>query len=75
MDYWASLKSEIKLNNNFKLSYIMNYRLTALLGVGLLSLGTLVQAQDFDDIYYDGSESPKPTEKVITTPVRTSQVS
>ena len=53
----------------------MNYRLTALLGVGLLSLGTLVQAQDFDDIYYDGSESPKPTEKVITTPVRTSQVS
>ena len=53
----------------------MNYRLTALLGVGLLSLGTFVQAQDFDDIYYDGSESPKPTEKVITTPVRTSQVS
>ncbi len=51
----------------------MCYRLTALLGVGLLGLGMLAQAQDFDDIYYDGSESSKPTEKVITTPVRTSQ--
>lgn len=53
----------------------MDIRLTALLGVGLLSLGYMAQAQDFDDIYYDGSESPKPTEKVITTPVRTSQES
>lgn len=51
----------------------MNNRLTALLGVGILALGQMAQAQDYDDIYYDGSESPKPVEKVITTPVRTSQ--
>ena len=53
----------------------MDNRLTALLGIGLLSLGMHLQAQDYDDIYYDGSESNKKTEKVITTPVRSSRVS
>ncbi|MCQ2290207.1 MAG: hypothetical protein MJZ63_02895 [Muribaculaceae bacterium] len=53
----------------------MNNRFTAFLGVGLLSLSSLVQAQDYDDIYFDGKEAPKREEKVITTPVRATQTS
>lgn len=53
----------------------MDNRLTALLGIALLGSSIYAQAQDYDDIYYDGSESKKKTEKVMTTPVRSSTVS
>jgi len=35
----------------------MKYRVLALMGIMALSAGSLVLAQDYDDIYYDGSET------------------
>ena len=35
----------------------MKYRIFALVGLLALSAGSILQAQDYDDIYYDGSKS------------------
>lgn len=49
----------------------MKYRILGLLGVMALTAGSL-QAQDYDDIYYDASKAPKTTKKVkVETPVKT----
>lgn len=47
----------------------MNYRFFALLGTVALCLSSIVQAQDYDDIYYNESSKPKKTAKtkVATT--------
>ena len=51
---------------------IMKYRVLALMGVLALAAGTVMQAQDFDDIYYDASKSANGTTKVkVTKPVKT----
>lgn len=53
----------------------MKLRVLTLLGVLALGAGTVIQAQDYDDIYYDGgkntTEVKKETKKVETTRTRT----
>ena len=44
---------------------IMKYRIFTLLGLLALGGGSFLQAQDYDDIYYDASKS-KPTTTVVT---------
>ena len=43
----------------------MKYRIFTLLGLLALGGGSFLQAQDYDDIYYDASKS-KPTTTVVT---------
>ena len=45
----------------------MKYRVLALLGMMALSAGALLQAQDYDDIYYDASKSTKAVTKTAKT--------
>jgi hypothetical protein len=45
----------------------MKYRVFALLGILALSAGSLIQAQDYDDIYYDASKSTTGTKTTKTT--------
>ena len=53
----------------------MKLRVLSLLGVLALGAGTVIQAQDYDDIYYDGSstttEVKQETKRVETAKVRT----
>lgn len=42
---------------------IMKYRVFALMGLLAISAGSILQAQDYDDIYYDASKSGKSTTK------------
>ena len=42
----------------------MKYRVLALMGVLALTAGTVLQAQDYDDIYYDASQSASGKTKV-----------
>lgn len=51
----------------------MNYRVFALMGLLALGAGAIVQAQDYDDIYYDASKTSKVTTKA-ETPVKTVSV-
>ena len=48
----------------------MKYRIFTLLGLLALGAGSFLQAQDYDDIYYDASKSQTTTAKVVT-PVKT----
>ena len=43
----------------------MKYRFLALFGLLALSAGAVMQAQDYDDIYYDASKSASATTKVV----------
>jgi hypothetical protein len=61
------------LMNFLKRNWIMKYRILGLLGVMALTAGSL-QAQDYDDIYYDASkaQTTTKTKKVkAETPVKT----
>ena len=50
----------------------MKYRILTLVGLLALSAGSFLQAQDYDDIYYDGSKSTTGTKKTkVETPVKT----
>lgn len=49
----------------------MKYRILSLLGVLALSAGAFLQAQDYDDIYYDGSKSTSGKKIKVETPVKT----
>ena len=51
----------------------MKYRIYALLGLLAMSAGTFLQAQDYDDIYYDASKSNKVEGKTVKvmTPAKT----
>lgn len=50
----------------------MKYRVLAFLGLLALGAGSLVQAQDYDDIYYDASKAPKAATKTkVEKPVKT----
>lgn len=51
----------------------MKYRVFALLGMMALSAGAILQAQDYDDIYYDGSQSTKKVVKTVK-PAKTEAV-
>lgn len=49
----------------------MKYRILTLLGLLALGAGTFLQAQDYDDIYYDASKSSKAKTKVkVETPTK-----
>jgi hypothetical protein len=50
----------------------MKYRVLAFLGLMALGAGFLLQAQDYDDIYYDASKAPKPKTTIkAEKPVKT----
>lgn len=50
----------------------MKYRILTLLGLLALSAGPLLQAQDYDDIYYDASKSTTSTTKTkVVKPAKT----
>lgn len=52
----------------------MKLRVLSLVGVLAFTAGTVIHAQDYDDIYYDGGKSTtevKETKKVVTTKSRT----
>ena len=50
----------------------MKYRVLTLLGVLALSAGVFIQAQDYDDIYYDASKTSGSTKAAkVTTPAKT----
>ena len=49
----------------------MKYRVLALFGVLALSAGSILQAQDYDDIYYDASKSTGTVKTKVMTPVKT----
>ena len=50
----------------------MKYLVLAFLGLLALGAGSLVQAQDYDDIYYDASKAPKAATKTkVENPVKT----
>lgn len=51
----------------------MKYRVFALLGMMALSAGAMLQAQDYDDIYYDASKSTKTVTKTAK-PAKTEAV-
>lgn len=57
---------------DFKNVKIMKYRILTLLGLLALSAGSILQAQDYDDIYYDASKSASKTK--VATPVKTAAV-
>ena len=59
---------------NFKSVKIMNYRVFALLGVLALGAGAILQAQDYDDIYYDASKSTTKVKTKVETPAKTVSV-
>ena len=63
------------LMNFLKRNWIMKYRILGLLGVMALTAGSL-QAQDYDDIYYDASKAQTTkTKKVkVEKPVKTTAV-
>lgn len=46
----------------------MKYRFFTLFGLLALTSGAILQAQDYDDIYYDASKSKTTTTKVTTNP-------
>ena len=54
----------------------MKYRVFALMGLIAMSAGALVQAQDYDDIYYDASKSSSSSPKTekVTKPAKTTVV-
>ena len=43
----------------------MKYRILTMVGLLALSAGAILQAQDYDDIYYDASKSTTKTTKVV----------
>ena len=51
----------------------MKYRIITLVGLLALSAGSILQAQDYDDIYYDGSKSTttKTKKTTVVTPAKT----
>lgn len=49
----------------------MKYRILTLVGLLALSAGSFLQAQDYDDIYYDGSKSAKAAKTKVATPAKT----
>ena len=49
----------------------MKYRIFTLVGLLALSAGSFLQAQDYDDIYYDASKSTKGTKTQVITPAKT----
>ena len=50
----------------------MKYRILTLMGVLALSAGSILQAQDYDDIYYDASKSTTTKSKTkVVTPAKT----
>ncbi|MDY6302355.1 MAG: hypothetical protein SPL96_10745 [Bacteroidales bacterium] len=49
----------------------MKYRFLALFGLLALGAGPLIQAQDYDDIYYDASKSSKVKVVSVEQPVKT----
>ena len=52
----------------------MKYRVFALLGVLALGAGAVLQAQDYDDIYYDASKSTTKVKTKVETPAKTVSV-
>jgi hypothetical protein len=52
----------------------MKYRVSLLMGMLAISAGAILQAQDYDDIYYDASKSTKAKTVKVTTPAKTIQV-
>jgi hypothetical protein len=60
------------INEFLKRDEIMKYRVLTLLGVLALSAGVFIQAQDYDDIYYDASKTSGSTKAAkVTTPAKT----
>ena len=49
----------------------MKYRILSLLGLMALTAGSLVQAQDYDDIYYDASKAKTTTKVKVEKPAKT----
>ena len=49
----------------------MKYRILSLLGLLALTAGSLVQAQDYDDIYYDASKAKTTTKVKVEKPAKT----
>lgn len=49
----------------------MKYRILSLLGLMALTAGSLVQAQDYDDIYYDASKTKTTTKVKVEKPAKT----
>jgi hypothetical protein len=49
----------------------MKYRFYALIGLLALSAGAILQAQDYDDIYYDASKSSASTKAKVAQPAKT----
>lgn len=52
----------------------MKYRIYALMGVLALSAGAFLQAQDYDDIYYDASKSATKAKTKVVKPAKTTAV-
>lgn len=49
----------------------MKYRILSLLGLMALTAGSLVQAQDYDDIYFDASKAKTTTKVKVEKPAKT----